>query len=151
MSRVSMSAVTVGIVAPRAPLSVARLRACVCESEREVGAMKTSQAANASAIGGGGSTPWFSRGDMTASTASACASWASRRSASPTSCSGSSTTTRTFSPGATARQRRTTVRTARARPVMASDATRSASGASNGSNVGLAPLEGAGPTFDARD
>ena len=40
-----MSAVTVGMVAPRAPLSVARLRACVCESERDVGAMKTSHAA----------------------------------------------------------------------------------------------------------
>ena len=47
--RASMSAVTPGIVAPRAPASVARLRALVCDSDGRVGAMNTSHAANAAA------------------------------------------------------------------------------------------------------
>ena len=119
ISRASMSAVTPGMRgAARAVVGRALARLRVRERARRSGAMKTSQAASAAAIGGGGSTPWFSRADMTASTASACAAWASRRSASPTSCSGSSTTTSTSSPGATARQLRTTVRTARASPVI---------------------------------
>ena len=47
--RASMSAVTPGIVAPRAPRSVAALRAVVCDSDGRHGAMNTSQAASAAA------------------------------------------------------------------------------------------------------
>src|SRR5579875_486673 len=57
ISRPNMSAVTPGRVAPRAPATVAALRACVWLNENNVGAMKTSQAASAAATVGGGSAP----------------------------------------------------------------------------------------------
>src|SRR3954447_4847769 len=118
ISRASMSVVTCGIVAPRAPASLARLRASVWLSERDAGAMNTSHAASASATGAGGSEAAVGRGDITARTASAPLCWAASRSFSPSSCSGSSTTTTTSSSGRMLRQRRTTVCTARSRSVM---------------------------------
>ena len=57
--------------APRAPASLARLRAGVWLSDRLVGAMNTSQAASAAAIGRGGSVPSVARSSIIASTASA--------------------------------------------------------------------------------
>ena len=66
-----MSSVTPGSVAPRAPPSLAALRALVWLSEREVGAMKTSAAASAAATAAGGSCPSTSRGSIVHSTASA--------------------------------------------------------------------------------
>ena len=79
---------TCGIVAPRAPRSVARLRASVWLSDFEAGTMNTSQAASASATGAGGSEPSVARGDMTVSTASPPAARAPSRSFSPSACSG---------------------------------------------------------------
>ena len=55
--RASMSSVTPGSVAPRAPASLAALRARVCDSERDVGAMKTSASLSAPATAAGGSAP----------------------------------------------------------------------------------------------
>ena len=49
ITRASMSSVTPGSVATRAPFSLARLRAAVCESDWTVGARTTSAAAIASA------------------------------------------------------------------------------------------------------
>ena len=60
-----MLAVTPGSVAPRAPPSVAALRAFVCESDFEVGAMNTSAAASAAATGAGGSSPCSPRASIT--------------------------------------------------------------------------------------
>ena len=71
ISRASMSSVTPGSVAPRAPASLAALRARVCESERRVGAMNTCAAASAAATAAGGSWPSTSRGSMTVITGSA--------------------------------------------------------------------------------
>ena len=65
-----MLAVTPGSVAPRAPPSVAALRAFVCDSDFEVGAMNTSAAANAAATGAGGSVPRLGLGGRIVSTAS---------------------------------------------------------------------------------
>lgn len=113
MTRASMSAVTPGKVAPRAPLSLARLRAWVWESDLAVGARKTSARARAAARGAGSSLPWLGRSVMRASTASPPAASASARIASPSSRVVSSTTTSTSSPAATLRQSRTTVVTAR--------------------------------------
>ena len=111
--RASRSAVTPGSVAPRAPFSLAALRARVWESERDVGAMNTSQAASAAATAGGGSSPSTARGSITHSTASAPAREASARSASPISRVPESTTTTTFSPSCTPRHVPTTPCTAR--------------------------------------
>jgi hypothetical protein len=119
ISRASRSAVTPGSVAPRAPLSVAALRARVCDSERLVGAMNTSAAASAAATAAGGSCPFTSRASITASTASAPARDASARSASPISRVPSSTTTRTSSPSRTPRHCPMTLRTAGSRSLMA--------------------------------
>ena len=83
ITRASMSSVTPGIVAPRAPASLARLRAGVWLSDGVVGAMNTSQALIAAAIGRGGSVPSVARSSITASTASAPAAAAPSRSASP--------------------------------------------------------------------
>src|SRR3954447_16982230 len=124
ISRASMSVVTCGIVAPRAPASLARLRASVWLSERDAGAMNTSHAASASAIGAGGSEPSVGRGDITVRTASAPLCCAASLSFSPSSCSGSSTTTTTSSSGRMLRQRRTTVCTARSRSVIGSGVSR---------------------------
>src|SRR3954447_18526971 len=124
MSRASMSAVTCGIVAPRAPASLARLRASVWLSDRLAGAMNTSHAASASATGAGGSEPSVGRGDITVRTASAPACWAAVLSFSPRSCSGSAATKTNSSSGWMLRQRRTTVCTARSRSVMGSGVSR---------------------------
>src|SRR4051812_29201170 len=124
ISRASMSVVTCGIVAPRAPASLARLRASVWLRDRDAGAMNTSHAASASATGAGGSEPSVARGDITVRTASAPLCWAAVRSFSPSSWSGSSTTTTTSSSGRMLRQRRTTVCTARSRSVMGSGVSR---------------------------
>ena len=115
MSRASMSAVMPGSVAPRAPASVAALRACVCESERVVGAMKTADRGSAAATGGGGSVPSVARSSMSARTASAPARAAASRSSSPIARVPASAITRTSSPGFTPRLSRTTVSTARSR------------------------------------
>ncbi len=112
ITRASMSAVTPGSVAPRAPDSDARLRAGVWLSERLVGAMNTSQALIAAAIGRAGSVPSVARSSIIASTASAPASAAPSRSASPIARVAGSTTTSTSSPAFMARQRSTIVRTA---------------------------------------
>ena len=79
MTRASISSVTPGSVAVRAPASVAALRAAVWESDWTVGARTTSAAAIAAAIGGGGSAAWEPRSAITASTASAPASCAVSR------------------------------------------------------------------------
>ena len=120
MTRASMSSVTPGIVAPRAPASVARLRALVWLSDRVVGAMNTSHAASAAAMLAGGSVPSVARSSITMSTASAPAARASSRSASPIVRMAGSTTTTTSSPACTPRQRRTTVSTAGPKSLMAS-------------------------------
>ena len=118
ITRASISPVTPGIVAPRAPASVARLRAVVWLSDRLVGAMNTSQSASAAASVRGGSVPSVARSSITARTASADASEASSRSASPMARVAASTITSTSSPGLTARQRLTTVLTAGRRSAM---------------------------------
>ena len=71
ITRASISSVTPGSVAIRAPASLARLRAAVCESDCTVGASTTSAAAIASATGPGGSAACDARSAITASTASA--------------------------------------------------------------------------------
>ena len=83
ITRASISSVTPGRVATRAPASVARLRAAVCESDCTVGARMTSAAAIASATVPGGSAPCAARSEITVSTASPPASAASALSASP--------------------------------------------------------------------
>ena len=83
ISRASRSAVTPGIVAPRAPPSLARLRAVVCDSDGRQGAMKTSAAASAAATVGGGSVPRSGLGGRIIRTASPPAARAACRSASP--------------------------------------------------------------------
>ncbi len=55
ITRASISSVTPGSVAIRAPASVAALRAAVCESDWTVGARTTSAASIAAAIVAGGS------------------------------------------------------------------------------------------------
>ena len=65
-----MSSVTPGSVAPRAPASLAALRARVWDSERRVGAMNTVAAASAAATAAGGSCPSTSRGSITQVTGS---------------------------------------------------------------------------------
>ena len=114
-----MSSVTPGIVAPRTPASVARLRATVWLSDRLVGAMYTSHASSAAAIVGGGSVPSVARSSITASTASAPAAAHSSRSASPIARVSRSTITSASSPGCTPRQRLTTVATAGPRSLIA--------------------------------
>src|SRR4051812_17453978 len=116
--RASMSAVTPGSVAPRAPPSVAALRALVCESDFAVGAMNTSAAASAAATGGGGSSPCSARAVITQVTASAPAAEAALRRRSPSALVSSSTTTATCSPARTPRQRPITVSTARSRSLI---------------------------------
>jgi hypothetical protein len=112
MSRASRSSVTPGSVAPRAPLSLAAVRARVCEIERVVGAMKTSAALSAAATASGGSSPWLARGDMSVSTLSAPALDAALWNASPMGRVPSSATTTTFSPARTPRHVLTTACTA---------------------------------------
>ena len=65
------SSVAPGIVAPRAPASVARLRAAVWERDWTVGAISTSAAAIASATVLGGSAACEARSEITVRTASA--------------------------------------------------------------------------------
>ena len=115
ITRASMSSVTPGIVAPRAPPSLARLRAVVWLSERVVGAMNTSQASSAAATGLAGSVPSVARSSIRARTASAPAAAAASRSASPIRRLAGSAITTTSSPSPTARQRLTTASTAGAR------------------------------------
>ena len=74
ITRASISSVTPGRVAIRAPASLARLRAAVWESDWIVGARTTSAAAIASATGPGGSAACDSRSCISATTASAPAS-----------------------------------------------------------------------------
>jgi len=107
-----MSWVTPGIVAPRTPASLARLRAGVWLSERVVGAMNTSQALIAAATGRAGSVPSVARSSMIVRTASAPAAAAPSRSASPIPRVVASATTSTSSPGFTASDRWTIVVTA---------------------------------------
>ena len=115
-----MSSVTPGSVAPRAPPSLAALRALVWLSERVVGAMNTSAAASAAATAAGGSCPSTSRGSIVHSTASAPAAAAAERSASPTLRVAGSTTTTTSSPARTPRHWPTTVWTACSSSLVAS-------------------------------
>ena len=112
ITRASMSSVTPGSVAQRVPFWLARFRAAVCESDWTVGASSTSAAAIASATVPGGSAACEARSDITASTASPPASAASSRRHSPRCCVAGLQTTRTSSPSLTARQSRTTARTA---------------------------------------
>ena len=94
ITRASMSSVTPGSVAARAPFSVARFRAAVCESDWTVGASSTSATAIASATVSGGSAACEARSDITVRTASAPTSAASPRSSSPMFCvAGLQTTT----------------------------------------------------------
>ena len=71
ITRASISSVTPGSVAIRAPASEAALRAAVWESDWTVGARTTSAARIAAATGPGGSAAWESRSAISASTASA--------------------------------------------------------------------------------
>src|SRR5919199_3230541 len=103
--------------------------------------MNTSEAASASATGAGGSEPSVGRGDMTVSTASAPVRCAAVRSFSPRSCSGSSTTTTTSSLGWTARQRRTTVSTARSRSVIGREYRRPRASGERGDHLAPDQLE----------
>ena len=93
-----MSSVTPGSVAPRAPPSLAALRARVCDSERLVGAMNTCPAASAAATAAGGSWPSTSRGSMTVTTGSAPSCAAASRNATPSASVVRSTTITTSSP-----------------------------------------------------
>ena len=123
-----MSSVTPGSVAPRAPLSLAALRALVWLSERDVGAMNTSAAFSAAATASGGSCPSTSRGSMIVSTASAPASAAPSLSASPIARFGASVTTTTRSPDCTPRHCRMTVSTAASSELMRSSPIRTRAG-----------------------
>src|SRR5215207_2054384 len=127
MRRASMSSVTPGSVAPRAPASLAALRARVCESERSVGAMKTRAAASAAATAAGGSWPSTSRGSITVTTGSAPRLAATSRSTAPRRSVVRSTTITTSSPRSTPRHGPTTVSTARWRSLMDADDSRVAS------------------------
>ena len=103
ITRASMSSVTPGRVAQRAPASVALFRAAVCERDWTVGAISTSAAAIASATTRGGSAPCEGRSLITVSTASAPASAASSRRRSPTRCVAGLQMTRASSPSFTPR------------------------------------------------
>ena len=70
ITRASISSVTPGIEATRAPASVAALRAAVWESDWIVGARTTSAASIAAATVAGGSAACESRSEITASVAS---------------------------------------------------------------------------------
>ena len=119
ITRPSISAVTPGIVAPRAPASVACLRAAVWLSDLVVAAMYRSQAPSAAAIGGGGSVPSVARSSMIASTASAPRSAAASRSHSPIARVPGSTTTNASSPNLMPKQRSKIVATASRRSAIA--------------------------------
>ena len=112
ITRASISSVTPGSVAIRAPASVAALRAAVWESDWTVGASTTSAAAIAAAIGAGGSAACETRSAITLSTPSAPAAWASARRRSPRPCVAGLQITSTSSPSRTPRQSRTTALTA---------------------------------------
>ena len=122
ISRASMSSVTPGSVAPRAPRSLAALRARVCESERVVGAMNTVAAASAAATAAGGSSPSTCRGSITVITGSAPSAAAASRSASPIARVPRSTTITTSSPARTPRHGPTTVSLARSSSLMRANA-----------------------------
>ena len=115
----SISAVTPGIVAPRAPASVAFLRAMVWLSDLVVAATYRSQAPSAAAIGGDGSVPSVARSSMITSTASAPRSAAASRSDSPIARVPGSTTTRAFSRALMPRQRSKIAATASRRTAIA--------------------------------
>ncbi len=83
ITRASISSVTPGIVAIRAPASLAALREAVWESDWTVGAITTSAASIAAATAGGGSAACDSRSPITASVASAPTPSATVRSAPP--------------------------------------------------------------------
>ncbi len=119
ITRPSISAVTPGIVAPRAPASVAFLRAVVWLSDLVVAATYRSQAPSAAAIGGGGSVPSVARSSMITSTASAPRSAAASRSDSPIARVPGSTTTRAFSRALMPRQRSKIAATASRRTAIA--------------------------------
>ena len=100
ITRASISSVTPGIVAIRAPASLAALRAAVWESDWTVGAITTSAASIAAATVAGGSAAWESRSAITASVASAPSPWATIRIRSPSPSVTGLQTTSTSSPGA---------------------------------------------------
>jgi hypothetical protein len=112
ITRASISSVTPGSVAIRAPASLARFREAVCESDWTVGASTTSAEAIASATVRGGSAACDTRSEITVSTVSAPASAASFRIASPIDCVAGLQITSASSPSRTPRQSRTTARTA---------------------------------------
>ena len=120
ITRASISSVTPGSVAIRAPASLASRRASVCESDLTVGQRTTSAFAMAAATGPGGSSPWTERSAISISIASAPARPASPRIRSAIPRVDGFATTSTDSPSRTARQSLITVETARSRSLIGS-------------------------------
>ena len=113
ITRASISSVTPGSVAARAPASVAALRAAVWESDWTVGARTTSGRQHRSGDRRRAARrAWEPRSAITASTASAPASCAASRSRSPIRWVAGLQITSTSSPSRTPRQSRMTALTA---------------------------------------